>query len=1058
MLLCFVVSNTRAQVSSGSVAGQVTDPSNAGVPGATVTLRNQGTGAERTAKTDAGGNYVFPSVPAGLYTVRAEMQGFRSFEATNLEIQVAQAVRQDIPMALGETATKLEVVATAPVLDERSAEIGQVIGTKETSELPLNGRNYFDLAKLAPGVAELAGTSQSNGLAINGLRANQISFYFDGVDTRTETSGRPAFTPSLEAIQEFKIQENSFAAEYGHNPAAINLSLKPGTNQFHGSLFEFLRNDALDARSFFSAKVDPLRRNQFGGVISGPIIHNKTFFMANYEGLRTRRANTLYLSVPTEAQRAGNFAGGATIYDPGTYDSATNRRQPFAGNVIPKERFGLIGNSALKYYPLPNAPGSSGFNYVAGASSINDGDQFHGRVDHQFSERDTLFGRFSYSTGNIVSPGGLPYTGSLEDLKGINLTVQETHTFSPTKINEFRAAWTFFNDNLGFPTLDQDVTRSEFGLLNLSPPSIALGVPQLVVAGLSTLGSNLFQPQGPRENIYSLADDFSWIAGKHSFKFGFDGRGYRPASKVQATPNGGFTFSNQFTSQPGVAGTGNAVGDLLLGLPVNVRATQLAESNGWVSLKYYYYGFYGRDEIRITPKFTVNLGLRYEYQTPYNERYGDLAVFDLNRTKFNILGKDISNLNQPDRNNFAPRAGLAYSLTGKTVLRAGFGVFYGEPRGNEFSSFQLSPPFVLDSTIVSNPLAPDLVGRAFPPPQVRDAAGNIIVTPNINVFSLDPTFRTNYTYQWNFNIQQQFGGSWMLEAGYLGNSAHKLTGRVLANQAAPDIDPLHPTPIASRRPNPNVGDVSYVASIDNSNYHALEVKLNKRFSRGLSIIGAYTYSKAMGIGGNLFGDQSRQQDRRNRREEYAPLDFNQTQRLTFAWIYELPFGKGKPVGDSLTGVSGALATGWSLQGTYTAHTGFPLSPASNTSVNVGRADANRPNRTCNGNLSSSQQTLARWFDTSCFPDHPFGVFGNSGNNIIIGPGLNDVNLTAMKNTPLHFGAHEMGTVQFRAEFFNAFNHPAFGDPNLSVGTAQFGVIRSVRLPGREIQLALKFLF
>jgi hypothetical protein len=952
----------------------------------------------------------------------------------------------------------VEVVATAPVLDERNAEIGQVIGMKETQELPLNGRNYFELAKLAPGVTELAGSSQSNGLSINGQRANQISFYFDGIDTRTETSGRPAFTPSIEAIQEFKIQSSNFSAEYGRNPAAINLSLKPGGNDFHGALFEFLRNDVLDARSFFSQKVDPLRRNQFGGVLSGPILHNKLFFMFNYEGLRTRQANTLYLSVPTDNQRSGNFAGGPAIYDPATYNSAANMRQPFAGNVIPQNRFGMIGVSALKYYPQPNAAGSAAYNHIVGASGINDADQFHTRIDDQIGDRDLLFGRISYTVGNTNSPGGLPYTGSVEDLKGTNLTVQESHTFSPTIVNQFRTAWTFFNDNLGFPTLDHDATSTEFGLLNLAPPTIAFGVPQLNVTGLSTLGASPFQPQGPRENIYNLADDFTWIKGKHSMKFGFDGRYYRPASKIQATPNGSFTFANQFTNQPGVSGTGNAVADLLLGLPYNVRATQLAESNGWVTLKYYYYGFYAQDEFRITSKLTLNYGLRYEYQTPYKERFNDLAVFDLDHTKFQMLGQDVPALNKPDRNNFAPRVGIAYALTPKTVIRSGFGVFYGEPRGNEFSSFQLSPPFVVDSTIVSNPLIPDLVGRAFPVASVRDSAGNIIVTPNTNVFSIEYNFPMNYTYQWNFNIQRELANGWLLEAGYLGNGAHKLTGRVLANQAVPDVDPLHPTSITSRRPNPAVGDVSYVSAIDNSNYNALEVKLNKRFGRGMSIIGAYTYSKAMGIGGNLFGDQSRQQDRRNRREEYAPLDFNQTQRLTLAWIYELPFGRGKAVGSSLTGVPGALATGWSVQGIYTVHTGFPLSPASGTSVNVGRADANRPNRVCDGNLASGERSLARWFDTSCFVDHPFGVFGNSGNNVIVGPGMNTFNLTAMKNTPLHFGSKEAGTLQFRAEFFNAFNHATFGDPSLTVNTAQFGVIRSVRVPGRQVQLALKFLF
>lgn len=1032
--------------SSGSIAGQVTDQSGAVVSSITVTLVNEGTGATRNSGTDTAGNYSFPLVAPGLYTLRASAQGFRSFEVRNLEVQVGQQVTENIQLAVGDAATKVEVVASAPVLDQRSAEVGQVIGQKEVVELPLNGRNFMDLAKLVPGVAELAGTSQSNGLAINGQRANQIGFLFDGIDTRTETSGKPAFTPSIEAIQEFRIQQNDFAAEFGRNPAAINLTLKPGTNGFHGTLFEFLRNNKLDARSFFSRQVDPLRRNQFGGVVSGPIIRNKTFFMGNYEGLRTRRAATLYLTVPTNAQREGNFAGGPQIYDPATYNATTNTRQPVPGNIIPQGRFGQIGSSALKYYPIANSPGSGAFNHVVSTSSISDGDQFHGRIDHQIGSNDLLFGRYSFNKTETLSPAGLPLTGSQSNGRANSVTVQESHTFSPSKVNQFRVAWTYFRDNSGFPLAETNLAATEFGLLNLTPSTNAYGLPQLVVNGLSTIGANPFQPGGPKENIYSLADDFSWIAGRHSVKFGFDGRYYRPAALVQQTPNSSLTFENRFTNQPGMAGTGNAIADLLFGAPYTGRATQFAESSGWVSMKYYYYGFYVQDEMRLSSRLTLNLGLRYEYQTPYYERFGDLAIFDPVNARFLKLDDDIDKLNVADRNNFAPRVGIAWSITPKTVIRTGAGVFYGQPRGSEFSSFQLSPPFVIDSTLTSNPNVPDLVGRLFPQTRVRDDAGNILLSPNTNVFSLDPQFRTNYTYQWNFGIQQELANSLLLDITYAGNSAHKMTGRDLVNQAYPDPDPTRPTPVISRRPNPNIGDVSMVKSLDNSNYHALNVKVNKRYSNGLSLLGAYTYSKAMGIGGALFGDQSRQQDARNRRSEYAALEFNQTQRLTVAWVYELPFAKRKVFG------------GWSTQGSFTTHTGFPLTPTSSVSSNVGRQDWNRSDRICDGNLSGDARTIDRWFDTSCFPSHAFGTFGNSGNGVVIGPGVNVFDLTLMKNTPIPIGRQEPGILQFRAEFFNAFNHASFGDPNMNAGTAQFGLIRSTRINGREIQLALKFLF
>jgi Carboxypeptidase regulatory-like domain/TonB-dependent Receptor Plug Domain len=1059
ILSLHALSAVYAQVSTGSIAGQVTDQSRAVVPSAAVTLTNEGTGAERNAKTDSVGNYVFPLVAPGTYVLRAAAPGFSSYEVSGLEVQVAQQVTHNIQLRVGDTSTKLEVVATTPVLEQRNAEIGQVIGQKEVVDLPLNGRNFLDLAKLVPGVAELAGTSQSNGLAINGQRANQIGFYFDGVDTRTETSGRPAFSPSIEAIQEFKIQQNDFAAEYGRNPAGINLTLKPGTNEFHGSLFEFLRNDALDARSFFSPRVDPLRRNQFGAVVSGPVLRNRTFVMGDYEGLRTRRATTLFRSVPTNEQREGNFAGGPQIFDPLTLDPSTNTRQPFPGNVIPRTRFGQMGNSSLKYYPAPNTPPSGGFNYVVSDSGRNDGDQFHTRIDHRIGEKDSLFGRYSYSQGEVISPAGLPLTGGLQETKANSITVQESHTFSATKVNQFRVYWTYFKDRAGFPLADRNLAAEEFGLLNLTPASTTYGLPQLIVTGLTTMGANPFQPFGPRENMYGLADDFSWIAGRHAMKFGFDGRYYRPAALVQQTPNSILTFENRFTNQPGVSGTGSAVADLLLGFPYSGRATQFAESNGWVTLKYYYFGFYVQDEIRLTPTFTINVGLRYEYQTPYYERFGDLAIFDLANSRFLKLDEDIDRLHDPDLNNFAPRVGFAYSVTPRTVLRAGAGVFYGQPRGSEFSSFQLSPPFVIDGTLVSNPLTPDLIGRLFPRPQVRDpVTGQILLSPNTNVFSLDPGFRTNYTYQWNFGIQQELANGLLFEAAYVGNSAHKLTGRDLPNQAVPDPDPSRPTPVISRRPNPNIGDVSYVSSLDNSNYHGLNVKLNNRFANGISVLGAYTYSKVMGIGGALFGDQSRQSDARNRRAEYAPLEFNQSQRLTVAWIYELPFGRGRALGSNLSGAAGAFAGGWSIQGAYTAHSGFPLTPASSVSSNVGRQDVNRPDRLCDGNLGGDERTLNRWFDTSCFANQPFGRFGTSGNGVIIGPGVNNFDFTIMKNTAISLGSREPATLQFRAEFFNGFNHPSFGDPNLGTGTAQFGVIRSTRINGREIQLALKFLF
>ena len=1059
--LLLTVSCSWAQVTTGSVAGQVTDQTGAVVPAVSVRLINEGTGAERTVQTDAAGNYVFALVAPGFYRLVVAAPGFKVFQLSGLEVQVAQRVTQNVQLEVGDTATTLEVVATAPVLDQRSAEIGQVISEQEITDLPLNGRNFLDLSRLVPGVSELPGFSQSTGISVNGQRANQIAFYFDGIDTRVEHSGKPAFTPSIDAIQEFKIHQNAFSAEFGRAPAAINLSLKPGTNKFHGTLFEFLRNDKLDARSFFAPTRDVLRRNQFGGVLSGPIVRQKAFFMVNYEGLRTRRSRTVFRNVPSVAQRGGDFSGGAPIFDPMTLDPQTNQRLPFPNNVIPRTRFGRIGNAALNYYPQPNLQGVKGFNFVAPASLVNDSDQFHFRADLQLSDSDLLFGRYSYATTNNDRPAGLPLTGTFIDVETHNFTLQESHTFGPAAVNEFRIAWTYYDYISSFPRADRNLAVEEFGLKNLNPPAISFGLPFLAVTGLSSMGANRFSPQGSRENIYTLADDLNLIRGKHNLKFGFEGRYYRPALLILATPNGTLDFRPQFSNQPGVPGTGNAVADLVLGFPWRGRGTQLVESNGLVSLKYFHLSGYAQDEIKLRPNLTVNIGLRYEYQTPFKERFNDVFSFDYVNGRFLEPGIDIPHLQRPDRNNFAPRVGIAYSVTPKTVIRAGGGVFYGLIRSQEFPAFHLSPPFTVDATLFSDPLVPDLPGRLFPPARVRDPeTGEVLLTPDTGVFALDENFRTAYTYQWNFSVQRELAPQWLFEAAYVGNSAHKLIGRDLVNQAFLDPDPINnPTPVNSRRPIPQIGDVSMVKSLDNSNYHALNVKINKRFSDGFSLIGAYTFGKALGIGGALFGDQSRAQNARDRDAEYGPLDIYTKHRLTVGWVYELPFGEGKPLLSGATGVAGKLVSGWSFQGIYTAHSGFPIvfDLRSSVSANVGRQDMNRPDRICDGNLPKSERTLTRYFDTRCFVDHPFGRFGNSGNGVIFGPGLNNFDLTFMKNTVVAVRDTPV-TLQFRAEFFNAFNHPSFGDPRARVGTPQYGVIRSTRTNGREIQLALKLIF
>lgn len=1032
------------QGTQGSISGTVFDASGSVLPGVAVRLTNDGTGQRWDTVTGGAGNYLFPALLPGLYTVEAELTGFKAFRSSGVSLQVAQQATLDLRLDLGSVSDSVEVRATAPILNRERATVGQVIENKQIVDMPLNGRNFLQLGLLVPGASENPGAQSQ--FSISGMRGNMTSTLFDGMEVRAVRNGRPAIQPSVDALQEFRIQQNSFSAEYSTGTAVINVAFKSGTNDFHGTAYEFLRNDKLDARNVFDrTDLPPFRRNQFGAAGGGPIRPNRLFFFANYEGLRTQRSRTVFANVPTPAQLSGDFSGGPQIFDPLTYDPATNSRAPFPGNRIPAGRISQIATAAAAIYPQPNLIGVPGQNYVTVRSNPDDADQGNLRLDAVLTANQSVFGRYSEFRSYNETLGALPFAGNINRNNGRNMTLNHTWLLSPTLTHQARLGYTFVDVLVGNPLADRPLATEALGLRNLNIPQHSQGLTQLNIVGITTMGSGPFTPQGSREHLYELGNDISWHRGRNALKTGFVARRYRPALRALLTPNGILNFENRFSSQIGVAGTGSPIADFVLGYPLSARVGTPIETNGFVDLVYNSYGVYVQDDIKVNPKLTVNLGLRYEYQTPIRERFNAARSWSVEEQRFLEVGRDIPSLTKPDRNNFAPRLGAAYSLTPRTVLRAGAGVFYGFVRGDEYPIYQLNPPFSNDVTINSDPIRPTLLpGTLFPVPST-------VLRPGTSIFSLYYDFPANYTYQWNVTIQRELLESLAVEVSYVGSASRNLTGRDLPNQAFPDAELSRPTPVQGRRPFPAFGDMSIAGALDSANYNALQVKVERRYRGGLSILGAFTYGKALGISEG--GDQSAITDPRDRRRDYGPLPYDQRLRFTTSFAYEIPVGRGRRFLSDAPGWVDAVLGGWQAGGVVTMRTGEYRSPTSNVSANRGRSDRNRPDRIADGNLSRGERTITRWFDTGAFRPQAFGAFGNAGEGVLVMPGVHNWDLSLLKDFRLTSDVK----AQFRGEFFNAFNHPNYGFPGLVIGTPQFGVITTAR-DARSIQLALKLIW
>jgi outer membrane receptor protein involved in Fe transport len=1062
-----------AQVNAtGSIAGQVRDGSGATVPNAQIVVTEQPTGISWAASTATDGYYTVPLLSPSVYSVRVTAPGFETGVRRDLMLQIGQTVRQDFTLQVGDVRTNVMVTGDPPLLNTESSEIGNVISIHETEQLPLNGRNFSQLALLVPGAnpGPVGGIrTQGNGnetqragaeIVANGARGSFNSFMIDGIDDRDQSVGTIKVFPNLEAIQGFQVQTGNYDAQFASGGAVVNVITRSGSNELHGSAFEFLRNSALDARQYFDARKPQFQLNQFGVAIGGPIRKNRTFFFFDYQGLRIHTAATSILTEPTAAMRAGDFSAfPSIIYDPASFNPSTNTRTAFAGNVIAPGRIDPIAKNLLAIFPLPNLPGVRN-NLRINPLRVQVEDQFDVRVDHRFSDRDSGFARYTYGRADISYPAtpvlidgiinplafaqGTSTSGSLEPnhAPSYQATLQEVHHFTPNLLNQFALGYTRLV--LLVTPLDEGLnTASLLGLqgANTGPNSDAMS--SLTISGQSGYSSaNL--PEDVPQNTYQISDTLFYTRGAHLLRFGFSAIQNRFGFFQLGSPSGALSYTGIYTNNPAnPTGTGTGFADFLLGLPVSVSKSSFPQGTPFA--RYSEYGAFIQDQWHATNRLTVNLGLRYDLFTPVSERYNRLSDVLFPSGTLVVAGQDgaSSSIIHLQKHDFSPRIGLAYQLGDKSAIRAAYGLFYFNEQGIGGSTrLFINFPFAAQFTVACSSTLPCLsTSTGIPLTPSANNLPNAVYQPITN---LTPNIQ-----QWNLTIERQLAPSLVAQAAYVGNHGNRLNINIDENVPFPG-----PGPVAPRRPLPAYAAVSSWEPRGISNYNALQLSAEKRFGESLSFLAAYTWGKSVdeGGGGNSSAGDPRIniQDPRNIRANYGLSSFDYRQRFTLSTVYELPFGTGRRFMKNPNSFENALAAGWQIASIVAAQSGAPFSVSLSTpTANTGTFT--RPNRICNGNLPADQQRITRWFDTSCFVNPPPFAFGNTGRNILIGPGLFTWDLAADKD----FHLSDRFGLQFRSEFFNILNRANFGLPNASIGSAPAGTITSVVTNARQIQFALR---
>ena len=1090
----------------GTITGEVKDSSGAIVPGATVTVTNTATNVARNTQTNESGLYNFPALVPGNYTVKVESAGFRTAIRSGIELQIQQTARLDFALDVGQVTETVDVSGQAALLATEDATVGTVIENRRIVELPLNGRDFLQLVALSPNVTNgfsspgqasgrQGGTRASENISVMGMRGTWNHYTLDGIENTDVNFNLYVLLPSIDGLQEFKVQSGIYPAEFGREASQINVSTKPGSNEFHGSMFEFMRNDVLDSKPYdfigTSPAKQPFKWNQYGYTLGGPIWipkivngHNRLFFMTNYEGFNRRLTSYSSYTVPTNGMRNGDFTAVKTaLIDPASRvlsaDGKSVTYSYFPGNQIPTSRFDPTSMKLMKYWPAPNVPTTSvSNNYQAALPQPIDKNQFTSRVDFNENASSQWFGRFSW-TDESASSGGMYMNGTNLYTHASQWMISNTRTLSSNKVNEFRFGINSFFNSTGLELSNKTDVVGSLGITGMTggDPK-AWGIPRITnVTGYSGFGNDSSNPFITQDATFQAIDNFSWILGKHSIRFGGEIRRDRYNQAGNEFARGSFEYGNLYT--------GDGAADLMLG---SLSKAEYALNLAFGQYRATSWATYVDDTYRLTSKLTLNMGLRWEVMPPFYDKsqhevsvdvpylllgYANVADMSKHPTfvragtgdfyegiGFRYQGVPVARdgrigdrLLKTNYGDFAPRFGLAYSPSSKWTIRTGFGIFYSAESNN--SKFDLNRGLGGRVTQTSNPLIPTITYNNF----LSSAASPWVLTSPPFLWSIQYGIKDTSSMQYLLNIQRQLTQNTTVEVSYNGLSNRHLWGLQNANAPVPSASGTY----ASRAPFPEYNYIQMVQSGGTGSYNALSIKGTRRMSNGLSFIASWTKSKSLDDTSAIRGTNVDIFPQNNNclacDKGYSA--FNVPNRLVASVLWELPMGKGKKVLNQ-GGVINQIVGGWQISSIWTSQNGLPLNPGSGIdSVNqsgYGEIRANSNGQ--NPYLPSSQRSTNQWFNIANFaPPNP-GQYGNMGRNILMAPTNTFWDGAALKN----FAIREGHQLQFRFEAFNAANHPSWAGPNVtwnsktSTPQASFGKITSTSRDMRQLQMALKYTF
>ncbi|MGH9654336.1 MAG: TonB-dependent receptor domain-containing protein [Bryobacteraceae bacterium] len=1125
----FLCASIFAQATAGSILGTVVDPSGAPVAGAKVTVTEINKGTSSTYQTDGSGSYNAPFLIPGTYRVQVAAKGFKTAVSANVPLQVDQKAQMNFKLTLGAVSQTVEVTAGAPLVETQSSEMGQVINERSVAQLPLNGRNFAQLVYLVPGVTtgqvgeNLSGASSFNPRAASdfnalGSQANANAWLVDGIMDNEYTFNTVMVQPSVESVQEFKVLTGTYSAQFGRGAGVVITQTKSGSNQFHGSLFDFLRNDYMDARNYFNAApqaVPPYQRNQFGATLGGPIIKDHTFFFADYYGTRESKGQTSISTVPTAQDRIGDFSDNpVTIYNPVTtrVDPTTGKliRDAFPNNTIPASMQNQVGLNAASIYPLPNIPGAGlENNRVDSEATVTDDNGGNLRIDQRLGQNDSMFGRYSFEQFNLFDVrqsdcclptpasaasrfdlGPLVAGGKDDTLAASGFAFNETHIFSPVMVNQFIAGYARTNPFTKQSDFGHDGATS-LGIEGINISQFTTGIPTINISnvpGLSSYtslnGGPSFLPAHPVQTSYQISDNLSWTKGNHNLDFGYRIIKDLVSPFTNTNTRGVLNFGTNLTNDPATSTGGNGLAALLLGYLANGNSS--GASRGFLQSPYYLtvweHAAYVEDNWKVNSRLTLNLGLRWDLFMPYTEERNRLTNFDLSSLTLLYAGVNATRAAdiQTRWNNFSPHLGFAYDVTGtgSTVIRGGFSMSYfpEQTSGSNFLGQQVPytisqntpviPQFPLGTSMSTIPMINDPFTAPVPVQPMTTAA---LVAANPSVLGQSFTNETPYYETWNFDVEHQIGKSMMAQLAYTGSRGVHLMYGENPQEVEPGPSSI-PSDLRVTIPSiPTFRSISEFSPSNSSTYHALAAKFTKRYSAGIQFLLSYTWSKSLDYGGTAAsggGAVGNPQTITDLAAGHGPSGFDIPQRFVGNVVWNLPFGHGRAL--LKRGPLSYIVGGWQLGGIATIQSGLPFTVGNMSGSCPNNASHCWPDRIASGKLSSPD--YSHWFDPTAFAE-PCQVplvngvcsqaayrYGNSGRGILRAPGTFNFDLYTQRN----FAIRERVNLQARLEAFNAFNHPQMGFPHTSINpgdpAATSTAITSTIGDNRDLEAAIKVTF